>query len=139
MDTFEGRLYMNDTEWFRKKKGISDFIKPSQCVVEHSKKYREQFLGVDGYVAVSFRTAKVTMVLKDVQHKSQADIMHYLTENCSHQVSSALEKVKGKRLLALDLGRFGDGQASAYITNDTIYKAVPKLVNIVYDNKWNWT
>jgi len=138
MGTFEGRLFMANTDRLEMKVPLN-YLKPSHRVVEHSKKYREQFLGEDGYVAVALRTAKVAMVLKDRKHKSQADIIHYITENCTHQVSSALEKVKGKRLLALDLGRFGDGEASVYITNDTMYKTIPKLVNIVYGNKWNWT
>jgi len=136
--TFKGRLLLNYKDWFEHREAF-DFMKPSQRVVEHSKKYREQFLGEDGYVAVALRTAKIAMILKDVKHKSQTNLLHYLTEDCSHQVSLALEKVKGKRLLALDLGRFGDGEASVYITNDTVYKTVPKLVKIVYDNKWNWT
>ena len=114
-------------------------MKPSQRTLEDSKKYREQFLGENGYVAVVIRTAKIAMILTDYKNKSQADILHYLTENCTRQVSSALEKVKGMRFLALDLGRFGDGEASLYITKDTAYKTVPEYVNVVYGNKWNWT
>ena len=66
-------------------------------------------------------------------------ILHFLTVDCNRQISLALKKFKGKQLLALDIGKFGDGEASEFITNDTVSITVSKLLNIVYGNKWNWT
>ena len=114
-----------------------DFIKPSRRVIEDSNKYQELFLD-HNYVAIQLRTAKIARRLTKKSF-SQTEIVRYFTEDCFHQLLSALEKVEGKRILALDLGRFGDGEASDYVSNDTVYKLVPKLVNIVYGNKWNWT
>jgi len=138
MGAFRGRLLLNYKDWFEQREPF-DFMRPSQRVVEHSKKYRERFLGEDGYVAVALRTVKLAISLKCRKHKSQLKILHYLTEDCSNQVSSALEKVKGKRLLALDLGRFGDSDIPLYMEKNTVDNTVPKLVKIVYGNKWNWT
>jgi len=136
--SFKGRLLLSHKNWFEHREAFH-FMRPSQRVVEHSKKYRKEFLGEDDYVAVALRTVKLAISLKDRKHKSQADILHYLTEDCSNQVSSALEKVKGKRLLALDLGRFGDSDTPLHMEKNTVDNTVPKLVKIVYDNKWNWT
>jgi len=136
MGTVTSKLFLNYAEIEPKK--AFGFIKPSPRIIEHGKKYKELFLGEDNYVAVALRTAKIARHLKH-KGKSQAYILHFLIEDCGHQISLALKKFKGKKLLALDIGKFGDGEASEFITNDTVSITVSKLLNIVYGNKWNWT
>jgi len=135
--TFSGRIYLNKPEYKHMK--ITDYLKHSPHVIKQSKKYTEHFLGGGSYVAVQLRTAKIARLLKDDQGKSQEDILHYLSETCSHEVSTALKKENSKQLLALDLGRFGDGESSLYLTTDTVEKTVPQLVASVYGDTWNWT
>ena len=132
--SFQGGVYFSDTSLSHNE--AYDFIKPSQRVVEDSRKYKDQFLG-DNYVAVAIRTAKLATWLAK-KHKSPAKITHFLTETCPREVSLALEKVSGRRMLALDLGRFGDRE-SFDIEHGAENKIVPKFLNIVYGNKWNWT
>jgi len=135
--TFQGRIYLNQAKYTHME--ANDYLKPSPRVIRQSQKYKERFLGGGRYVAVQLRTAKIAVILKDYQGKSQEDMLHYLSETCSHEVSAALEKENGKRLLALDLGRFGDGESSLYLTADTVEKTVPPLVASVYGSAWNWT
>ena len=113
-----------------------DFMKASHRVITDSRKYKEQFLG-SSYIAVQLRMAKIATVLKK-RGVPYAKIAHYLTVDCPNELSSILKNISGKRMLALDLGRFGDGEPFD-VTDDTANKTVPKLVNIVYGGKWNWT
>ena len=131
----KGRMYFNKVEYRHME--AYDYLKPSPRVVEHSKKYAEQFLEEDNYVAVQLRTVKITIALRHLQHSSQEDIQHFFTKNCSHQISKTLKELKGKRLLALDLGRFGDREVSRFLTDDSVNKLVPKLVSSVYGKMWN--
>ena len=113
-----------------------DFLKVSQRVIADSRKYKEQFLR-DSYIAVQLRMIKIAIILRE-KHVPSATIVQYITVDCPNELSSVLEKINGTRMLALDLGRFGDKDAFD-VTDDTANKIVPKLVNIVYGNKWNWT
>lgn len=135
--TFKGRMYLNKKEY--RYLEAFDYLKPSPRVVEHSKKYAEQFLGGKGYVAVQLRTMKMVLVLRHSQHMSQEDIVHFFNENCSQQVLTVLKKLEGKRLLAVDLGRFGDQsfEMSLQLTNNSKDQIVPKLLSSVYDDVWN--
>jgi len=49
--------YSSRISYFKHREAFN-FIKPSRRVVEHSKKYRENFLGEDGFVVVALRTLK---------------------------------------------------------------------------------
>ena len=133
--TFKGTVYFSDQSLSHKQ--AYEYLKPSQRVIEDSGKYQELFLG-DSYIAIALRMAKIATHLSS-RGMPYEKIDHYLNEDCVHQLALALEKFNGKqRLLALDLGRFGDGEAFD-IKNDTVYGLVPKLVNIVYESKWNWS
>ena len=115
-----------------------DFLKVSHRTIADSRKYKEQFLG-SNYIAVQLRTVKIAITLK-AKGVSSAKIAHYLTVGCPNELSSILRKISGERMLALDLGQFGDeNPVGSDMTGDTVNKIVPKLVNIVYGNKWNWT
>ena len=132
--SFQGGVYFSDTSLSHTE--AYDFIKPSQRVIEDSRKYKDQFLG-DNYVAVAIRSGKLATWLKK-KHKSPTKIVQFLTETCPHEVSLALENVSGRRMLALDLGQFGDKE-SLDIEQGDKNKIVPKFLNVVYGNKWNWT
>ena len=132
--SFGGRVYFNNP--VLKHRELSNYLRTSQRIIKHSKKYQELFLGND-YIALSFRFVKIAIFLK-MHHTPSEKIDQFLAEDCPSQVSKTLEKMKGTRMLALDLGRFGDGNP-ADIEKDTIYKIIPKVVNIVYGNKWNQT
>jgi len=135
--TFKAGIYLNKPEYIHMK--VNDYLKPSPHVIKQSKKYIERFLRGGSYLAVQLRTAKIARLLKDDQGKSQEDILHYLSETCSHEVSTALKNENSKRMLALDLGRFGDGESSLYLTTATVQKTIPPLVASVYGGTWNWT
>ena len=133
--TFNGRMYLNKPEYRHAE--AFDYIKPSPRVVRHSKKYTELFLKGGNYVAIIIRTIKLAIALKDIHGMSQEAVKSFITNNCSHDVSTALKETKGNRLLALDLGKFGDGDASLYLADDTVDRTVHALVNVVYGNTWN--
>ena len=131
---FHGRVFLsnkalNHTAAF-------DFMKVNQHVIADSRKYKEQFLR-DRYIAVQLRMVKIAIFLKE-KGVSSSTIVHYLTVDCPNELLSVLNRINGTRMLALDLGRFGDGDEFD-VTDDTANKIVPKLVNIVYGNIWNWT
>ena len=133
--TFNGRMYLNKPEYHHDE--AFDYIKPSSRVVRHSKKYTQMFLKGGNYVAVIVRTIKLAIGLKDNHGMSQEAVKKFIINTCSDDISTALKKVKDNRLLALDLGRFGDGDTSLYLANDTVDKTVHALVSTVYGNTWN--
>ena len=131
---FKGRTYLNDPSLNHNSDAETErMMKLSPRVIKDSKRYQEMFLG-DHYVAIALRIVKLVTFAKH-----RATIEQFLNEKCPHQVSSALEKTSGKRMLALDLGRFGDGEVYKDMSEDSVNKLVPKLVRAVYGDKWNWT
>ena len=89
------------------------------------------------YTAVQLRMVKIAITLK-AKGVPSATIAYYLTVDCPNELSKILRNISGERMLALDLGRFGDGNPiGSDMTDDTVNKIVPKLVNNVYGNKWN--
>ena len=131
--SFRGNLYFSNRALHHDT--AIDFLKASHRVITDSRKYKEQFLG-SSYIAVQLRMAKIATVLKG--RVPPATIAHYLTVDCPNELASVLRNISGKRMLALDLGRFGDG-AAFDMADDNANKIVPKLVNTVYGDKWNWT
>jgi len=134
---FKGRIYLNKKEYRHKE--AFDYLKPSHRVIQHSKKYAEQFLGGDSYVAIQLRTIKIASVLRHTQHYSQEDLVNFFNKNCSQQISTVLKKLKGKLFLAVDLGRFGDHsyEMSLHLTSDSRGKILPGLLSSVYGDVWS--
>ena len=133
---FRGAVYLDKAEYGHTQ-AFSDYIRPSPRVIEDSRKYAEQFLGGSNYVAVHLRTMKMATALK---HKSQKYIVEFITKHCNRQVSTVLQKLKGKRFLALDLGKFGDHDPDKVVlTNDSVNVIVVTLLSSVYGGEWNQT
>ena len=130
---FRGAVHFDKAEYEHTQ--AFDYIRPSPRVIEDSRNYVEQFLGGGNYVAVHLRIMKMATALK---RKSQKYIVKFLTKHCSRQVSTVLQKFKGKRFLALDLGKFGDHDPDGVVlTNDSVNEIVVSLLSNVYGDEWN--
>ena len=134
---FNGRMLFSKAKYQHRE--ASDYLKPSPNVVEHSKKYSQRFLGEDKYVGVHIRAIKISIALKDYLHRSNEQIVNFLKNDCSQQVSTALQGLEGKRFLAVDLGKFGDfDTGTIHFANDSVNKIISNLLTSTYGkDTWN--
>jgi len=130
---FAARINLKETEFYHKGAG---WLYPSEHVVEHSKNYVEKFLKNGNYVAVAVRSVKLGVSLVKGQKMSKEWFANFLN-NCSNEISGLLSNFSERRFLTLDIGRFGDPKATAYMSPATVNHFIASMVSVVYNMTWN--
>jgi len=105
---FKGRISLKETTFNHK---FTEWLFPSERVVNDTKKYISMFLGNQEYVAVVVRSVKLAIEMIKRHKMSKELFAKFLLRNCTSDIADYSSIFSGAHFLALDVGRFGDPSA----------------------------
>jgi len=121
------RLRILESDYWRTERTVQ-MLHTSDRIINDSRNYVKKYLDSDfgKYVAISFRSVKRAKLLEQSEQP-------YFFKTCIKELGLTIDSLNSRKVfLAMDLGRFGDGKASSYITDITVKMIEHDLFQAVY-------